>query len=117
MGVDNYQPESCLLMKVKFLAPPLTNGRVVVAKTVRYWVMRVVRSDELHLNLDGWDFVVYDKHELYQNVVAQAELIDGVFRGSLNLNVQIGWTVEGKTAKELIQSTHRGRGHHCRCNV
>ena len=92
-------------MKVKFIAPQLTNGRVVLAKTVRYWVMRVERSDELHLNLDGWDFVVYDKHEHYQNVVAHAALINGEFRGSLNLNVQIDWAVEGKTAKELIRST------------
>jgi hypothetical protein len=92
-------------MKVKFIAPPLTNGRVVLAKSVRYWVMKIARSDELHLNLNGWDYVVYDKHERYQNVVAQAELIDAKFRGSLNLNVQISWAVEGKTAKELIRST------------
>ena len=92
-------------MKDKFIAPLLTNGRVVLAKTVRYWVIRLERSDELHLNRDGLDFVVYDKHERYQNVVARAELKDGEFRGSLNLNVQIDWAVAGKTARELVRST------------
>lgn len=94
-------------MKVKFIAPPLINGRVVLAKSVRYWVMRVEPSDELHINIEGWDFVVYDKRELYQNVVAHAEFIGGEFSGSLFLNVQIDWPVEGKTAKELIQSTQK----------
>jgi hypothetical protein len=71
----------------------------------RLWVIKVAPKDELHLGLEGWDYVVYDKRADHQYVVAYAKLENGAFQGSLFANAQHTGPVEGEAAKNLISST------------
>jgi len=92
-------------MTIQFIAPPLTHERKVISKTTRFWVIKVEPKDELHFGLEGWDYVVYDKRADHQHVVAYARLENGTFQGSLFVNAQHAWEVEGETGKDLILST------------
>lgn len=92
-------------MTIQFIDPPLTHGRQVIAKTTRFWVIKVEPTDEFHNRRDGWDYVVYDKRANHQCVVADARLEKGAFQGVLFVNAQHAWPVEGETAKDLISST------------
>jgi len=91
-------------MTKKYIPPQLAHGREVLAKTVRFWLVKVQPGDELHLGLEGWDYLVYDKHLDSQHVVAHARRGSGGFEGCLFLNTQHSWPVSGSTAKDLVAS-------------
>ena len=75
-------------MTIQFIPPPLTHGRTVIAKTTRFSVIKVAPTDELHIGLEGWDYVVCDKRADHQYVVAHAKLEKDAFHGVLFVNAQ-----------------------------
>jgi hypothetical protein len=89
-------------MTIQFIAPPLTHRHAVIAKTTRFCVIKVEPTDEHHLRIDGWNYVVYDKRADHQYLMAYAKLEKGAFQGSLFVNAQHAWPVKGETAKDLI---------------